>query len=167
MNVGTSRVKDNEDLRFAAAQRRLHESTGPDDALEAVREIVTGLLGCEEIGLYRVNAGDSRLFWSFGIDPGRYPNLLQFEVPIINKVMAGELQIGKAASERGRSQSLRVFIPIRVNESTVAVLVMLKMLPQKLGLDESDMRVVQLLSQESAPYLFIGKARASSARRNG
>ncbi len=167
MNVGTPRVKDSEDLRFSAAQRRLHESTGPDDALEAVREIVTGLLGCEEIGLYRVNAGDSRLFWSFGIDPGRYQNLQQFDASGVKKVMAGELHIGNAASEPGRNQSLRVFVPIRVNESTVAVLVMLKMLPQKLGLDESDMRVVELLAQESAQYLFIAKARASAARRNG
>src|SRR5271166_6189677 len=58
------------DLRLAAARKRLSESRGQEDALEGLREIVANFLGSEEMGLFRVDRGSARfeVFWSFGID---------------------------------------------------------------------------------------------------
>ena len=164
MTASPSRIRYREDPRLEAAQKRLRESASQADALEAVREIVTNLLGCEEIGLFTVDQSNSLLFWSFGIDPERHKTLDIFGEPAIHRVLRGEFQIVRAAKEGDSSfttQPLRVFVPIRVDGRTVAVLVMLKLLPQKLGFDEADIKLVKLLSEESGRVLFERSANAN------
>src|SRR5215831_7575702 len=79
MTSRSSQISDHEDPRLVAAQRRLRDSANQADTLEAIREIVTNLLGCEEIGLFTVGRESSGLFWSFGIDPKRHGTLDSFE----------------------------------------------------------------------------------------
>lgn len=157
MTAATSKVRDWQDARFEAARQRLRESVGQADTLEAIREIVTGLLGCEEIGIFTVDQGKSRLFWSFGIDAMRHKTLDSFEDSARERAMQGEFHMVQASCEqRGNNTNvpLRVFVPIRMNGRTVAVLVMLKLLPQKIAFDESDVRLVTLLSNETGRALF-------------
>jgi hypothetical protein len=142
------------------------------DALEAIREIVTGLLGCEEIGLFTVDQGKSALFWSFGIDPMQHKTLDTFEDSALHRVMQGEFYMVQTACEQRAKDAkppLRVFVPIRMNGRTVAVLVMVKLLPQKLALDESDIKLVNFLSNETGRALFHAcpNSEAHAARRRG
>jgi len=60
-------------------------------------------------------------------------------------------------------------IPILLDGRTVAVLVMLRLLPQKVGLDESDLRLVKLLSAEAGRPLFAQcqRQRFGQARSKG
>ena len=156
---------DREDPRLEAAQRRLRESVGQADALEAVREIVTNLLGCEEIGLFTVSHGKSGLLWSFGIDHKRHGSLDTFEESALHRVLQGEFHVAEVDHERqaGRGNApLRVFIPIQLNGRTVAVLVMLKLLPQKVGLDAADINLLKLLSDETGRVLFDEGANANA-----
>ena len=155
--MSASASGDRKDPRLEAAQRRLRESVGQADALEAVREIVTNLLGCEEIGLFSVSHGKSGLIWSFGIDHKRHGSLDSFEESALHRVLQGEFHVVEAAYERQSNRGnapLRVFIPIQLHGRTVAVLVMLKLLPQKLGLDAADINLLKLLSDESGRVLF-------------
>ena len=157
MKVAVPQVRVLEDARLEAAQHRLRESVGPVDTLEAIREIVTGLVGCEEIALFTVAQGKSTLFWSFGIDPKQHQTLDTFEEPALQRVLDGEFYLAKAAGQQRASMNnppLRVFVPIRMNSRTVAVLVMLRLLPQKVAFDESDIRLVKLLSNEAGRRLF-------------
>jgi hypothetical protein len=158
-----------QDLRLEAARKRLRESEGQADALEAIREIVTNLLGCEEIALFTVGNGDqagkSELLWSFGIDPEQHGTLDAFDRSDMQRVLQGELRLARTAShEHGNyeDQPLRVFVPISLHGRTVAVLVMLKLLPQKLGFDEADIDLVKLLSNEAGKSLFEGSAKANA-----
>jgi hypothetical protein len=154
-----------DDPRVEAARRRLRESAGQADTIEAIREIVTNLLGCEEIGLFTVEQENSGLFWSFGIDPKRHGTLNTFEESVVRRVLQGELQVQqidlKAHANRA-SAPLRAFIPIHLNGRIVAVLVMLRLLPQKAGFDEADIRLVKLLSEESGRALFGRSANATA-----
>ena len=157
MTASATGISGREDARLEAAQRRLRESVGQSDALEAIREIVTNLLGCEEIGLFTVDQGNSGLFWSFGIDPKRHGTLETFEDFSLHRVLQGEFHVAQVHQQGQANRTnppLRVFIPIRLNGRTVAVLVMLKLLPQKLGFDEADIRLVKLLSDETGRALF-------------
>jgi hypothetical protein len=157
MKAAISRARVVEDARFEAAQHRLRESVGPVDTLETIREIVTGLLGCEEIAIFRVEQKKSELFWSFGIDAARYQTLDTFEEPGLQRVLHGEFHLVKAVGEQRTGMPdppLRVFVPIRMNRRTVAVLVMLSLLPQKIAFDQSDMRLLELLSNEAGRGLF-------------
>jgi hypothetical protein len=143
------------DPRLEAAQRRLRESVGQADTLEAIREIVTNLLGCEEIGLFTVNNGSSALLWSFGIDTEKHATLKSFQEAGLQRVLQGELCVTEVADEKFADRPpLRAFIPMLRDGRTVAVLVMLKLLPQKLGLDDADIHLVNLLSSEAGRALF-------------
>jgi chemotaxis protein CheD len=155
--------KDREDPRLQAAQKRLRESVDHADALEALREIISNLLGCEEIALFTLESGRSGLLWSFGIDPLRHGTLDSFEASSLEHVLRGECHIAEIAndaSEAGRS--LRVFVPISWNGRFVAVLVMLQLLPQKVSFDQADLKLVKLLSVEAGAALF-GRAAPAHA----
>jgi hypothetical protein len=166
MNASASRMK-HQDPRLEAARKRLRESVGQADTFEAIREIVTNLLGCEEIGLFTLEQGKkhghSRLLWSFGIDTERHATLESFEASALEQVLQGEFHVTRVAGENQNGHGhppLRVFVPIRVTGRTVAVLVMLTLLPQKVGFNEEDLALVKLLSDETARALFHRRANA-------
>ncbi len=152
-----------EDPRLEVAQKRLRESLDRADVLEAIREIVTGLLGCEEIGLFAIERENRELLWSFGIDTERHGTLESFEESALRRVMQGELHVAEADHKEHAQQGnppLQIFVPIRLHGRTVAVLVMLKLLPQKLGFDKADINLAKLLSDETGRALFERSANA-------
>jgi hypothetical protein len=152
----------NEDPRQDAARTRLRESRNRADVIEGMREVVTNLLGCEEIGLYTVEQGKSSLLWSFGIDSQKHATLDAFNGPALNRLLRGEfqiVQITRQGPDQG-SPFVQVLVPICRSERTVAVLVMFKLLPQKTGFEEADLKLLRVLSEETGKALF---GRAASA----
>jgi hypothetical protein len=170
MTASSWKMKTHEnDPRLEAAQKRLRESVDQDDAIEAIREIVTNLLGCEEIGLFTVSSENQPasygLLWSFGIDPQRHKTLDAFDQSALDRVLQGELHIAQVAYDgQGNHENLplRAFVPISLHGRIVAVLVMLKLLPQKLGFDEADINLVKLLSTEAGRCLFERSVNANA-----
>jgi hypothetical protein len=166
MTVSASKMVNREDdPRLEAARKRLRQSVDRADTFEAIREIVTNLLGCEEIGLFTVEHANRRLLWSFGIDPQRHGTLDTFEKSAVQRVLQGESHVVQVACEGQGDDvnpALRVFVPICRNGRTVAVLVMLKLLPQKLGFDQADVNLVKLLSDETGKSLFAESASANA-----
>ncbi len=160
-----AKVSKFEDPRLEAAQKRLRESVDRADTLEAIREIVTNLLGCEEIGLFTVDRGRGGLLWSFGIDTHRHGTLDSFEECALHRVMQGEFHVAQVEHEghaHHGNPPLRIFVPIRLHGRTVGVLVMLKLLPQKIGFDNADINLVKLLSDETGRALFEKSANANA-----
>jgi len=142
------------DLRLEAARRRLAEASGQEDALEAVREIVGNLLGCEEMGLFQVDSG-VRMLWSFGIDPHHHNAFGNLGDEGLHRVMRGECHFEVASGEgKGSMCRTQAFVPLRRASKTVAVLAILKLLPQKHGFDRPDMNLLALLSEEAGKALF-------------
>src|SRR5271167_2066802 len=84
------------DLRLRAARKRLLESSGHEDAIEGLREIVANFLGSEEMGLFRVDRRTDtfQVFWSFGIDLERYDLLRALGDSGLQRVMRGECHVG-------------------------------------------------------------------------
>jgi|SRR5208282_4656623 len=145
------------ELRLVAARKRLAESEGQEDAIEGLREIVANFLGSEEIGLLRVDQTSATLqvVWSFGIDPEQYDLLLALGDAGLRRVMGGECHVELAARDHsGAVAKVQAFIPIRLANQTVAVLAILRLLPQKASFDVSDMELFKLLSDEAAMPLF-------------
>ena len=145
------------DLRLGAARKRLAESRGQEDAIEGVREIVANFLGSEEIGLFRVDRRTAKLhvFWSFGIDPEKYDLLRALGDAGLERVMRGECHVDLAARDcSGAMAKVQAFVPIRCANQTIAILAILRLLPQKLAFDRSDMELFKLLSDEAAKPLF-------------
>jgi GAF domain-containing protein len=145
------------DVRLEAARERLTQSRGQEDAIDGLREIVANFLGCEEIGLFRVDRSTSafRVFWSFGIDLEKYDLLRALGDAGIQRVMRGECHIELGTRDsRGTMVKAQAFVPIRLANQTIAILAILRLLPQKLAFDRSDMELFKLLSVEAAQPLF-------------
>jgi hypothetical protein len=155
MSASASMGSEFGDLRLEAARRRLREVAGHDDILEALREIVTNLLGCEEMGLFSAKAEDSRLLWSFGVNAQDYKTLSSFNQSGLDEVRRGEIYVEKSTDEpSGGAIPLRIFVPIYACGQVAAVLVLLRLLPQKTGFDETDVKVAMILSHEVGRKLF-------------
>lgn len=145
------------EMRLGAARKRLAESTGPEDAVDGLREIVATFLGSEELGLFRVdgNGANFQAFWSFGIDLKEYDLRGALGDAGLQRVMSGECHVALADCERlGTLPKAQAFIPIRFENQTIAILAILRLLPQKITFDGSDMELFKLLSDEAAEPLF-------------
>jgi GAF domain-containing protein len=157
------------ELRLAAARKRLAESASQEDAIEGLREIVANLLGCEEIGLFKVNSGEQTfsICWSFGADLENYDLLKALGPAGRDRVMRGECHL--MVKDRNRTSGLakgQAFVPLRVGSQTVGILAILRLLPQKTAFDAHDMELFKLLSEEAAEPLF-GASRHVKASKKG
>jgi GAF domain-containing protein len=145
------------DLRLGAARKRLAESSGQEDAIEGLREIVANFLGSEEMGLFRFDRRTEtfQVFWSFGIDLEQYDLLHALGKAGLQRLMRGECHVEFEARDRlGVMGKAQAFVPISVADQTIAILAILRLLPQKLAFDKSDLELFKLLSDEAAKPLF-------------
>jgi len=97
MTASAPQMSQGHDPRLEAAHKRLSETGNQAEAFEAIREIVTNLLGCEEMGIFAPVDGNSKLLWSFGIDTQRYTSLEGFEKSAMRQVNSGECHIAQVA----------------------------------------------------------------------
>ena len=145
------------EARFRAARKRLEESRDQEDAIEGLREIAATFLGSEEIGLFRVDrdAASFEVIGSFGIDPEEYDLRQAIGKPGLERLMRGECHVEFGTRDRvGAAEKAQAFIPIRLANETMAILAVLRLLPQKIAFDKSDMELFKLLSEEAALPLF-------------
>ena len=145
------------DVRLRTARKRLLESSGQEDAIEAVREIVANFLGSEEMGLFQLDRRSKtfEVFWSFGIDLEEYDLLRTLGEPGLQRLMRGECHVEFGVRDQaGVMAKAQAFIPIIVGDQTIAVLAILRLLPQKAGFERSDVEIFKLLSHEAAKPLF-------------
>ena len=145
------------DLRLSAARKRLAESRDEQDAIEGLREIVGNLLGCEEIGLFKVDprSNSFSVCWSFGADLDNYDLSHALGATGRQRVMQGNCHIDLADRDRSSGMAkAQAFVPIRVANQTIGILAILRLLPQKIAFDAHDMELFKLLSEEAAKPLF-------------
>lgn len=162
MNCDTSKARgansgdSMNDLRLRTARQRLAESRDEADAMEGLREIVANFLGCEEIGLFRIDRASAsfKVCWSFGIDLENYDLLRDLGGAAFRRLMAGECFVDSGHDRSLSASKAQAFIPIRVSNQTIGILAILRLLPQKAAFDRSDMELFKLISEEAAKHLF-------------
>lgn len=136
--------------RVAAALQRLRDSR-PGEALGVVGEIVSQLLGCEEYALFAVEASGESLLpvLSMGLASERL-ELLVVPRGIIGQVarhgvpyVVGRTSaVGASPHEAG----LTACIPFVSGRRVRGVLALFRMLPQKRGLSDEDLELLDVLS---------------------
>jgi hypothetical protein len=158
-----------EELRLNTARKRLAASRDQQDALEGLREIVGTFLGSEEIGLFTVDnrTKSFRGLWSFGIDLEKYDLRKTLGDSGHQRVMRGEYHVDLGARDHsGKGATIQAFVPISIHGRTVAVLAILRLLPQKTGFDKSDFALFQLLTHEAGTALFGGSVPPGSKTKS-
>jgi chemotaxis protein CheD len=143
--------------RVAAALQRLKDSR-PGEVLGVVGEIVSQLLGCEEYVLFSVEASGESLMpiSAMGLAAERL-ELLVVPQGIIGQVarhgvpyVVGRTSaVGAAPHEAG----MTACIPLRSGRHVRGVLALFRMLPQKRGLSEEDLELLDLLGSYGSQAL--------------
>lgn len=168
-NRVTAATADVIDLRPDAARKRLRECTSRHEACEAIREIVSNLLGCEEMALFHLRRGNAHpsLIWCFGVEPAacHFPTL--FKHAALPSVMAGEHYIQRDAHHPGAGNhraDVSALVPIKFDGAIAGALALLRLLPQKAAFDQLDREVFNVLSSEAGKPLFCGAAASPDTR---
>jgi chemotaxis protein CheD len=138
--------------RAAAALQRLEGCARPEEMLEVAAEIVSQLVGCEQFAMLGLNTAGTRFASAsaMGLDRERVRQLM--EAPgVLGRVARGD---GAYVAGRTRGVSLSepeagltACIPLRAGERISGVLALFGLLPQKRGLDEEDLELLDLLSE--------------------
>ena len=139
-----------------AARMRLQNTLDQADALDAVREIAGNLIGTEQVAVFKVDQRRSELwlYWSFGIDPNKHVVLDIRVEPNLRAVLAGKAAFRERASENllSTDDPVNALIPVVVDGSVCAVIVLFRLFPHKPGIELVDRQICEVLSN------FAGRA---------
>lgn len=147
---GSNGVKHKHEQSFIeVARNQLIAASTYDDARRATREIVANLIGCEQFALYEIDYGKAVMWprWSFGVDlePCRPVDLIVF--PELNRSLQGHATIYPApTSLECFPAPVRGLAPIACDDVRSGLLVLFSLLPQKAALNETDKKLLEVLS---------------------
>ena len=151
------------------ASIRLHSSVDPAEALDNIKDILTTLVGSEEIAIWRLDQdGRSLLLQSSqGIDTARWATV-PARKGVFNRVVRGQTYIrDKPAGTAGRVRAesgLSACIPLRAGGLCTGAIGIFGLLPHKPGLNKLDRALFDLLADQAAIVLICA---GCSARLGG
>jgi hypothetical protein len=149
------RTRSAEDIgsqaKVYAARMRLQNAIDQADALDAIREIAGNLIGTEEIAVFKVDQKRSELwlYWSFGVDPNKHSVLEIRREPKLKHVLGGnQVYRLKLSNENllSTDDPVSALVPIVVDGSTCAVIVLFRLFPHKPGIEPVDREICDVLS---------------------
>ncbi|MGH9521344.1 MAG: hypothetical protein ACRD3E_02295 [Terriglobales bacterium] len=131
------------------ARNRLTAAGTCEDTRKSIREIVANLVGCEEFALYEVDYRRAVMWprWSFGVhaDLQRAVDLIAY--PELNPALQGQVTVYTSPKRLDCfPDAVSALVPIACHDSRLAVLVLFGLLPQKSALNETDNRLLEVLS---------------------
>jgi GAF domain-containing protein len=149
------------------ARRRIGHAEAP---LDAIREVVVDIVGCEELIVFRLRSTlrgevlDPVL--AFGAAAPAAPIVFDASGPIAAALEASARAFDPAAAAAlGDVLPARpaAFVPLRRDGEVVGALALMSLLPHKPALVEDDLAVLDLLAHEGGAALARGDARAAVA----
>jgi hypothetical protein len=150
------------------ATDRLHASLDRGEVLIAIQEIITNLIGCEELAVFEVDASGSalRLAVSMGIDEERYAQVPFGEGPIGEVASTGEPYFASSPARRSRrgkpsggsaeaeAMGLTACVPLRRGEIVTGAIAIFRLLAHKSALTEMDRELLSVLIPHAALALY-------------
>ena len=142
------------------ASYRLHGTVERREVLEILHEIVTYLVGSEEIAVFEVDAADGRivLVSSTGIDAEPLRRLAVGQGLIGRAVSDGKTWIADddaTAERRPEEAHLTACIPFVLNGKVTGAVALFRLLPQKTnGIEPMDRELFELLATHAAVALY-------------
>jgi hypothetical protein len=151
------------------ASYRLHGTLDRAEVLATIQEIVTNLVGSEEIGVFEMDEARTslRLIASTGIDPETYRVIPVGSGHIGRCAQTGDTYVSGdgAASEEVGEADLSACIPLLLNERVSGVIALFRLLPQKNGIEALDRELFDLLATHAATALYSAASFARSQVR--
>jgi len=134
-----------------AARMRLQNTLDQADALDAIREIAGNLIGTEQVAVFKVDKKRAELwlYWSFGVDPNKHSVLEVCREPKLKQVLSGKAVFRLRLSNENllsTDDPVSALIPILVDGSPCAVIVLFRLFPHKAGIEAVDREICEVLS---------------------
>jgi len=144
----------------------MHGALDRPSVLSSVQEIVTNLIGSEEMAIFETDPARDRLtlLASIGIEPGPYQAISVGDGAIGRAAATGERVIrneGGSLTEDGDA-ALTACIPLKVAGRIVGVLAVFRLLPHKGSLDAIDIDLFDVLAAHAASALLFTRLYAAS-----
>jgi len=144
----------------------MHGALDRPSVLSSVQEIVTNLIGSEEMAIFETDSAHGRLtlLASIGIEPSPYQEIGLGEGAIGRAAATGERVIrneGGSLTEDGDA-ALTACIPLKVAGRIVGVLAVFRLLPHKGALDAIDIDLFDVLAAHAASALLFTRLYAAS-----
>lgn len=150
------------------ATDRLHASLDRGEVLAAIQEIITNLIGCEELAVFEVDASGSALALatSMGIDAERFASVPLGEGPIGRVASTGtpHFALGAAKSSRrdkpssdvagDEAMGLSACVPLMRGEVVTGAIAIFRLLAHKSALTEMDRELLSALIPHAALALY-------------
>jgi hypothetical protein len=153
--------------RLNATSARLIQAVDQGHAFEAIGEIIGNLIGSEEVAIFKFCATDQTFSpaWSTGV-----------EEEILRQFALGAGQMGRAAYE-GASQfrdrrpaapllpyekNLTACVVLKLDREVVAIIAILRLLPQKAGLEWADFELLKFLETYGAVAIRLQNLQENS-----
>jgi hypothetical protein len=149
-----------------AARMRLQNALDQADALDAIREIAGNLTGSEEVAVFKVDKKRSELwlYWSFGVDPNQHVVLDLRCEPNLVPVLGGKPVFRSKQTKENllsTDDPVSALIPILVDGTVAAVIVLFRLFPHKPGLEPVDLEICEVLSNSAGRAIEPYHARPS------
>jgi GAF domain-containing protein len=144
----------------------VHDALDRPSVLSSVQEIVTNLIGSEELAIFEIDGAHGRLtlLASTGIEPGPYQEIYVGDGAIGRAAATGERLIrqeGGSLTEDGDA-ALTACIPLKVAGRVLGVLAVFRLLPHKGRLDAIDIDLFDVLAAHAASALLFTRLYAAS-----
>jgi GAF domain-containing protein len=141
------------------AVNSLHAALDRTSVLASVQDVVTTLIGSEEMAIFEIDPQHRRLtlLASQGIEPGRYQEVSLGDGLIGKAAITGEPVIRPegGAAEAAGDEAITACIPMKIGQRVLGVIAVFRLLPHKGGLNAVDLDLLDLLSTHAAIALLF------------
>ena len=141
------------------AVNSLHAALDRTAVLASVQDVVTTLIGSEEMAIFEVDCDHRRLnlLASQGIEPGRYQQVDLGQGLIGTAASTGEsvIRTEGGSVDRQGDDAITACIPMKIGQRVLGVIAIFRLLPHKGGLNSVDLDLLDLLSTHAAVALLF------------
>jgi len=141
------------------AVNSLHAALDRTAVLASVQDVVTTLIGSEEMAIFEVDRDHRHvnLLASQGVETGRYQQVRLGDGIIGTSASTGEAVIrtqGGSVDGQG-DDAITACIPMKIGQRVLGVIAIFRLLPHKGGLTSVDLDLLDLLSTHAAVALLF------------
>ena len=142
--------------RFYVTVQQILSQKSRESLFVTIREIIANLVGCEEIGIFRVDENRQNLVLasSMGLDATGFGSIPVGSSLMGTSLLKDEVYLGGESRFRHENESgITACIPIRTLSYVYGVIATFQLLPQKTTLEQEDQELLLMVGKLAATAL--------------